>query len=136
MSESYFIPAEAPLWKNDHIHSFFVLPVEISESSTLYEERQVSSNRCWQAEDLLVVPLVSGDNTLLGFLTPDAPLDGLRPTYDTLSFLELFANQAAVVIEGARLYEEAQRNSEERAALIGIGRVLSAPEALKGLSTD
>src|SRR5438309_1927257 len=107
MSESYFIPAEAPLWNNDHMHSFFVLPVELSESSILYEERQVSSNRIWQAEDLLVVPLVSGDNSLLGFLTPDAPLDGLRPTYETLSFLELFANQAAVVIEGARLYEEA-----------------------------
>ena len=135
MSESYFIPAEAPLWKNDHINSFFVLPVELSESSILYEERQVSSNRIWQAEDLLVVPLVSGDNTLLGFLTPDAPLDGLRPTYETLSFLELFANQAAVVIEGARLYEEAQRNSEERAALIEIGRVLSAPEALRDLDT-
>ncbi|TMC95585.1 MAG: GAF domain-containing protein, partial [Chloroflexi bacterium] len=135
MSESYFIPAEAPLWNNDHMHSFFVLPVELSESSILYEERQVSSNRVWQAEDLLVVPLVSGDNTLLGFLTPDAPLDGLRPTYETLSFLELFANQAAVVIEGARLYEEAQRNSEERAALIEIGRVLSAPEALRDLDT-
>src|SRR6266487_461362 len=75
------------------------------------------------------------DNSLLGFLTPDAPLDGLRPTYETLSFLELFANQAAVVIEGARLYEEAQRNSEERAALIEIGRVLSAPEALRDLDT-
>lgn len=135
MSESYFIPAEAPLWKNDHMNSFFVLPGELSESSILYEERQDLSNRIWQAEDLLMVPLVSGDNTLLGFLTPDAPLDGLRPTYETLSFLELFANQAAVVIEGARLYEEAQRNSEERAALIEIGRALSAPEALRDLDT-
>ena len=135
MSESYFIPAEAPLWKNDHINSFFVLPGELSESSTLHEGRQILSNRFWKAEDLLVVPLVSGDNTLLGFLTPDAPLDGLRPTDETLSFLELFANQAAVVIEGARLYEEAQRNSKERAALIEIGRALSAPEALRDLET-
>jgi signal transduction histidine kinase len=135
MSESYFIPAEAPLWKNDHINSFFVLPGVLSESSTLHEGREVSSDRFWKAEDLLVVPLVSGDNTLLGFLTPDAPLDGLRPTDETLSFLELFANQAAVVIEGARLYEEAQRNSEERAALIEIGRVLSAPEALRDIET-
>src|SRR5437773_10127386 len=39
MSESYFIPAEASLWKNDHINSFFVLPRELSESSTLHEGR-------------------------------------------------------------------------------------------------
>lgn len=135
MSESYFIPAEDPLWKNDYFNSFFVLPDELSESSTFDEGQQFSSNRFWQAEDMLVVPLVSGDNTLLGFLTPDAPLDGMRPTNETLSFLELFANQAAVVIEGARLYEEAQRNSEERAALIEIGRALSAPEALRDLET-
>lgn len=135
MSESYFIPAEDPLWRNDHIRSFFVLPDELSESSPFDEGQQISSNRFWQAEDMLLVPLISGDNTLLGFLTPDAPLDGLRPTNETLSFLELFANQAAVVIEGARLYEEAQRNSEERAALIEIGRALSAPEALRDLET-
>lgn len=81
----------------------------------------------------MVVPLVSGDNLLLGFLTPDAPLDGRRPTVETLALLELFANQAAVVIEGARLYEDARQSSEERAALIEIGRALSAPEALYDL---
>lgn len=135
MSESYFIPAEAPIWKDDQINSFFVMPHTVGESSTIYEERHFSSDRLWNAEDLLLVPLISGDNTFLGFLTPDAPLNGLRPTNETLSFLELFANQAAVVIEGARLYEEAQQNVKERAALIEIGRVLSAPEALRDLET-
>ena len=84
---------------------------------------------------MLLVPLISGDNTLLGFLTPDAPLDGLRPRDEIMSVLELFANQAAVVIEGAYLYEEARRNVQERAALIEIGRALSAPDALRDLET-
>ncbi len=128
MSESYFIPAEAPVWKDDQINSFFVLTEDVSESSAMYMGQNIPAERYWNAEDLLLVPLISGDSTLLGFLTPDAPLNGLRPTDETLSFLELFANQAAVVIEGARLYEE-------RAALIEIGRVLSTPEALRDVET-
>jgi signal transduction histidine kinase len=135
MSESYFIAAEAPVWKNSDVMSFFVLPADISPSPAIYQESHISLDRCWKAEDMLLVPLVSGDNTLLGFLTPDAPLNGLRPTDETLSILEMFANQAAVVIEGARLFEEAQRNIKERAALIEIGRVLSAPDALRDLET-
>ncbi|HXR66936.1 MAG TPA: ATP-binding protein, partial [Ktedonobacteraceae bacterium] len=60
----------------------------------------------WRAEDLMLVPLVSGDDQLLGFLTPDFPLNGLRPTQETMGLFELFANQAAVVIEGSRLSSE------------------------------
>lgn len=79
------------------------------------------------------MPLLAGDGTLLGFLTPDAPLDGLRPTVETMAALELFANQAAVVIEGSRLYAEARQSNEERAAVIEIGRALSSPEAQRDI---
>src|SRR6266702_2630921 len=135
ISESYFIPAEAPIWKDSYISSFFVVADEFSEAPTGCGEIQDSPGLYWDPEDMLVVPLISGDNILLGFLTPDAPLDGLRPRDEIMSVLELFANQAAVVIEGAHLYEEARRNVEERAALIEIGRVLSAPDALRDLET-
>ena len=63
------------------------------------------------------------------------PKTTCAPTTETLAFLELFANQAAVVIEGTQLYEESRRSSEERAALVEIGRALSAPEALRDLQT-
>ena len=138
ISESYFIPAEAPLWRNEHINSYFV----IDESDALWVKMDtfppsspLPDGMAWHPEDMLVVPLVKADNTLLGFLTPDAPLDGRRPTRETMALLELFANQAAVVIEGARLYKEAQQISEERAALIKIGWALSAPDALRDLQT-
>src|SRR5215831_954645 len=136
ISDSYFIPAEAPIWQEFPVNTFFVVDpsVEIFSSSS---DPQISSNGFyyWRSEDLMIVPLVSGDNTLLGFLTPDGPLDGLRPTVETLSLFELFANQAAVVIEGSSLYEEVRQGSEERAALIEIGRALSAPEALRDQQT-
>jgi signal transduction histidine kinase len=49
---------------------------------------------------------MSEDERLLGFLRPQWPLNGLRPTQEATSFFELFANQAAVAIEGARLSNE------------------------------
>ncbi len=135
ISDSYFIPAESPLWKDEYIASFFIIVDDNAEPPALPLPLLPSPGTQWDPGDLIVVPLVSGDNTLLGFLTPDAPLEGLRPTAETMSLFELFANQAAVVIEGTRLYEDAWRSSEERAALIEIGRALSTPDALRDLQT-
>ncbi len=106
ISDSYFIPAEAPLWENESIASFFIIVDDDNAEPTPIPSSSPISENHWRPEDLMVVPLVSGDNTLLGFLTPDAPLNGLRPTAETMALLELFANQAAVVIEGSRLYTE------------------------------
>lgn len=133
ISNSYFIPAEAPIWKDSDIFSFFVVEDETSQLELSLTQQGISVEARWQVEDLLVVPLMRSDNTLLGFLTPDSPLDGMRPTVEMMELLELFANQAAVVIEGARLYEEARQVNEERAALIEIGRALSEPKALHDL---
>jgi signal transduction histidine kinase len=133
MSESYFIPREDPLWQDEYIANFFVVDTPPFQAEN--DAQSVPVQARWQPEDMLFVPLLAGDGTLLGFLTPDAPLDGLRPTNETLALLELFVNQAAVVIEGSRLYAEARQNSQERAALIEIGRVLSSPEAQRDLQS-
>jgi signal transduction histidine kinase len=106
ISDSYFLPAEAEIWRDQEFAGYFV--ADDSATSTFVPVSrstfQRRSGQQWRPEDLLVVPLVSGDNQLLGFLTPDSPLNGLRPTIETMTVLELFANQAAVAIEGARLY--------------------------------
>jgi len=128
ISNSYFVPTESLLWENELFSAHFL---------TLVEEQPVLTTHFslpeWQSTDLIVVPLVSADNTLLGLLTPDAPLDNMRPDMALMACLELLANQAAIVIEGARLYENAKQNSEERAALIEIGRALFLPDALRDL---
>ncbi len=137
VSRSYFIPSESPLWLDETIASFFVVVTEQGEhaENMPMDEQACSSDAHWSSHDLLIVPLMSTDNTMLGFLTPDAPLDGLRPTFETMELLELFANQAAVVIEGTRLYADARRSSEARAALVKIGQVLSDPNALRDVQT-
>lgn len=108
ISDSYFLPIEAPIWQDpEFASSFFVVdPSAPTLTSVSRSRRTPESNSAWHSEDLLLVPLVSGDNQLLGFLTPDSPQNGLRPTIETMTVLELFANQAAVVIEGARLYSD------------------------------
>lgn len=116
ISDSYFIPAEAPIWQNEEFTSHFVVVNEGSLSPVSPRTSPASSPEIWMPEDLLVVPLLGSDSTLLGYFTPDAPLSGLRPTVEIMTLFELFANQAAVAIEGARLYaglREALRQARE-----------------------
>jgi signal transduction histidine kinase len=104
ISDSYFLPAEAPIWQDKAFATYFA--VLQSSTDTLLPAVPAITKDEWRAEDLMLVPLVSGDEQLLGFLTPDFPLNGRRPTRETMGLFELFANQAAVVIEGARLSNE------------------------------
>ncbi len=108
ISDSYFLPAEAPIWQDEGFASHFILAHASTDTPipAAYAATALSEGYEWRSEDLMLVPLVSGDDQLLGFLTPDFPLNGLRPTQEMMSLFELFANQAAVVIEGARLSGE------------------------------
>ncbi|MGH2508296.1 MAG: GAF domain-containing protein, partial [Ktedonobacteraceae bacterium] len=106
ISDSYFLPAEAPIWQDKTFASYFVVvnpSTDLLVSVSLSEFAAIDRTM-WHVEDLLIVPLRGGDGQLLGFLTPDAPLNGLRPTRETMGLFELFANQAAMVIDGAHLY--------------------------------
>lgn len=116
LSDSYFIPGDAAIWQHAGFASYFVVVDQAQQKLTPVTPGKAftAGGPTWLEEDLLVVPLVSSDNMLLGLLTPDAPLDGLRPTAEIMALFEVFANQAAVVIEGARLYSEL-REALERA---------------------
>ncbi len=157
ISQSYLIPSNSPAWKDQYLASFFVVTIDqptstdqpASTSLPAHQYIQSDSHSssanpslfndavslAWDPMDLLFIPLIRDNGSWLGILTPDAPLNGLRPTIETVALLELFANQAAVAIEGARLYEEVRQNSEERAALVEIGQALSAPDSQLNLQT-
>ncbi|MGH2480269.1 MAG: GAF domain-containing sensor histidine kinase, partial [Ktedonobacteraceae bacterium] len=108
VSDSYLLPAEAPIWQDQEFANYFVA-VNPATNQLIPVSRSAfvpAASHEWHVEDLMIVPLQGEDGQLLGFLTPDVPLNGLRPTRETMGLFELFANQAAVVIEGARLYNE------------------------------
>ena len=76
----------------------------------------------WHPEDSLLVPLFSPRDRkkLLGFLSLDDPEDGRVPTLESIEVAELFANQAALAIDNARIFQEreAERLALEEAIVV------------------
>jgi len=73
----------------------------------------------WHPDDALIVPLFSPrKKKLLGFLSLDDPEDSKIPTLESIEVAELFANQAAIAIDNARIFQE--RDAEHRALEEGI----------------
>jgi len=60
----------------------------------------------WDPQDLLYMPLRLPDGRVVGVVSIDDPVDGRRPTKESLAPLELFGHQAAVAIENALLIQE------------------------------
>jgi PAS domain S-box-containing protein len=66
----------------------------------------------WDPRDSLSAPLRLADGRIVGILGIDDPLDGKRPTKESLAPLELFTHQAAVVIENAQLIQQQKEYAE------------------------
>ena len=108
VSQSYFIPHE-------HFDDFADIPRSVDMSMENYEPGG------WHPEDALIVPLFSPrKKKLLGFLSLDDPEDGRIPTVESVEMIELFANQAAIAIDNARIFQEreTERLSLEEAIVL------------------
>jgi len=66
----------------------------------------------WNPDDLLYAPLRLADGHIVGVVSVDDPLDGRRPTKESLAPLQLFLPQAAVAIENAKLLQQLKEYSE------------------------
>jgi signal transduction histidine kinase/putative methionine-R-sulfoxide reductase with GAF domain len=60
----------------------------------------------WDPQDMLYAPLRLADGRIVGRLVMDDPMDGKKPTLESLRPLELFLSQAAVAIENAQLIQQ------------------------------
>lgn len=106
ISQSYFIP-----------HEYVNIFSDIADIMTLKVVEKVPGNDGdWHPEDALLVPFYSPreKEKLLGFLSLDDPEDGKIPTQESIEVVELFANQAALAIDNARIFQEREA---ERLAL-------------------
>lgn len=105
ISQSYFIPHERSAEFSD-IPGVIDLPLDQYEPGG------------WHPEDWLLVPLFSPrKHEILGLLSLDDPQDGKIPSEENIEIIELFANQAAIAIDNASLFQEreAERLSLEQA---------------------
>ncbi|MFQ6067941.1 MAG: PAS domain S-box protein [Candidatus Bathyarchaeia archaeon] len=66
----------------------------------------------WDPQDLLYAPLRLAEGRIVGILSIDDPVDGRRPTKESLAPLELFIHQAAVAIENAQLIQDLRAREE------------------------
>src|SRR5438876_8102916 len=102
ISQSYFIPHE-------YMYLYSDVAIGVDRTVDDYEPGG------WHPQDMLMVPLFSTrQKTLLGLLSLDDPEDGRIPTVESIEMIELFANQAAIAIDSARIFQEREA---ERVAL-------------------
>lgn len=79
----------------------------------------------WHALDTLFSLLRNKRGEILGLLRVEEPEDGMQPTPEQIQILEIFANQAAVAIENARLYGEQQHSLRSMIALNALGMAIN-----------
>ncbi len=120
IGEFYYLPWSDP-WIREHVHH--VSPEALPEEATTYagvpsrlsQEEMID----WHPQDMLYAPLRTPEGRIVGILSMDDPTDGRKPSRESITPLELFLHQAAMIIENAQLIEnlrKARRQLEAYAA--------------------
>lgn len=91
----------------------------------------VDNPDAWHPEDALFAPLLASDGALIGMLSVDMPIDGMRPGPATRRALEAFAVTASLAIEHATLAAESQRGARRFQAVFD-----SSPVAIALIGPD
>ncbi len=118
----YYIPANEQPLIPEEVHSVAILPVN---------EQRVENT--WDADDFLLAPLFGGDGQPLGLISVDDPRDGRRPDKSTLDTLEIFAIQAALLIENHNHREFLLARVEDKAAGSDLAKI---PAQAEGWQVD
>ncbi|MBA2392751.1 MAG: GAF domain-containing protein [Ktedonobacteraceae bacterium] len=114
ISQSYFI---------SHTHN-------IDYQGTIVTMHTPHKEGGWHPDDLFFVPLFSPrEQKMLGFLSLDDPEDGNLPTEESIQVTELFANQAAIAIDNARLFQ--QQETDRLALEVGIAQLRTELEPIQ-----
>jgi signal transduction histidine kinase/putative methionine-R-sulfoxide reductase with GAF domain len=100
IGEFYLLP-----WSDPWVRKQFT---EDTIQSHLTSEEMVD----WDPQDLLYAPLRLAEGSIVGIVSMDDPVDGKRPTKESLLPLELFLYQAAVAIENAHLIQQQKQYME------------------------
>lgn len=70
-------------------------------------------NGTWPSWGLILVPLKSREGKIIGFLLVDDPVDGLRPSDETVRMLEILSNQIAIAIDNRIMYVQTKKRLQE-----------------------
>jgi GAF domain-containing protein len=101
ISRSYFIPADKTP----------VVPADV-HMVTLDLNGNAHSEKTWDPDDFLLIPLNDGQGNPLGLISLDAPNDGLRPDKAAIETVEIFAAQASLVISNTTRFSDMRSRVE------------------------
>ncbi|HEU4977845.1 MAG TPA: diguanylate cyclase [Solirubrobacteraceae bacterium] len=87
----------------------------------------------WHPEDALFVPLRHADGHLLGVMSVDEPVSGLRPSEEDLRVLSALAEHAAQAVQDAQAAAEAARHRTALESLLHVSVRLTETRALETL---
>jgi len=105
VSRSYFISHKANFW-----------PVPGSEYEGFTPDLGERKEGEWHQDDVLFVPLLHRDGSVLGYLSLDDPENRRVPSREVIETAEILAAHAVVALQNASLYEqlgESMRQLEE-----------------------
>jgi len=63
----------------------------------------------WHPEDILIIPLYSKENKILGIITVDKPINRYVNLKESIEILESFAQTAAISLENAKLFSKMEQ---------------------------
>jgi len=90
-------------------------------------------SREWQADSLLLVPLLDLTGDVVGFLNPDDPCDGRLPGQGQIAVLEAFAHLAVVALQVVRgRADERARAHRAEAERRHLAALLQAMTSVRG----
>jgi PAS domain S-box-containing protein len=114
VGESFFFPAEqASKW---YIKGTEALETAFPDNRSILPK----GKDYWHNGDMLAVQISGQGGNLLGMMLLDRPYNNKRPDRSRIEVLEIFAHQAATMIENTRLFLESQRSAEQEAQLNNI----------------
>ncbi|MEW6686495.1 MAG: ATP-binding protein [Candidatus Edwardsbacteria bacterium] len=123
ISHSYFVSHEYKLWEESKEKGMTYIPPQ--------PEKAGLNGYPWHAEDALLIPLETKEKKMIGLIEVDAPLDGKVPTEETVKTLEILANQAALALENARLFENLKKANQVKSDFVSnVSHELRTPLAL------
>jgi PAS domain S-box-containing protein len=110
IGEFYYLPWTDP-WIREYVHG--VPPGTSLDDATTYTgvPSKLSPEEMidWHPQDMLYAPLRTPEGRIVGILSMDDPIDGRKPTRESLTPLELFLHQAAITIENTQLIESLKK---------------------------
>ena len=87
----------------------------------------------WHPEDALFVPLTADDGRLLGVISVDEPVSGMRPSPEDLDVLAAVADQASLAVEAAQHAAAASRHATAVKHLLRVSAHMTADTSIAEL---